>query len=384
MTISTRRNLLSGALAATALTPFAAYAQRQIDGRHAVIEIGSSGVKATALRFDREAVLEPPEAGSPMADGQSRAERYRANTLASFTDDPVVRDPAQIGQAVDAVAQAVRLMRGAPADVPRENIQIVGSSSVAALNHRPELEQALARRNLTVNFVSAADEAELTFRWIVLPHRWMQAALVDVGSGNTKGGYINNTGAFTTFRPFEIPFGSRGLAERATAATSSLTPETWDQALVAAGREVVEPAFRHAANVNPGLVSRPRMYLAGGAAWALATFMHPEASVTEPNWVRLNRRDITAFRDLVFANPDAAVEQRLTRIVDPQTRQDAQSLVANVRERIAPQQMKAGAEIMALAARHFNIPQKEAIFFSKEALYAWPTMYLLRTLGLER
>lgn len=385
MKSDTTRRLLLGVALGASLAPFSVLAQTPLSGRYGIVEIGSSGVKATAISFDREAVLEPSEPGSPGSDGLSRAERYRTNTLGSFTDDPIVRDAGQISETVRAVESAIRQLRtSSETNVPRDNIYVVASSSVAVLPHRPQLEEALMRRNIATTFISASDEAELTFRWVVLPTRWTQAVLVDVGSGNTKGGYINNTGAFTTFRAFDVPYGSRSLAERATALAASQTPDAWEQALTSAGREQVDPLLRAAASNNPGLVSRPRLYIAGGAAWALASFMHPQDSITEPNWVRLNRNDITTFRQQVFENADAAVQNRLARISDPNIRQQAETLIANVRERIAPQQMRAGAEILAIMARHFNVPGKQAIFFSKEALYAWPTMHLLRTLGAER
>lgn len=385
MKTDTNRRILLGAGLGTALAPLAVSAQTEPTGRYGIVEIGSSGVKATALSFTREEAVEPSEPGSPSSDGLSRAERYRANTLGSFTDDPVVRDAAQIPETVRAVENAIRQLRNNDSTrVARENIHVVGSSSVAELPHRAQLEAALARRNITTNFISATDEAELTFRYVVLPSRWQQAALVDVGSGNTKGGYINNSATFSSFRAFQVPFGSRGLAEQATALAANQTPAAWETALVAAGREQIEPQLRQAASANPGLASRPRLYLAGGAAWALASYMHPQDSVTEANWVRLNRNDITTFRQQISESADSAVQNRLARIADPATRQQAEQLIANVRERISSQQMRAGAEILAIMARHFNVPGKQAIFFSKEALYAWPTMYLLRTLGLER
>lgn len=209
MKTDTNRRLLLGASLGAALAPLSVRAQTPLTGRYGIVEIGSSGVKATALSFAREEAVEPSEPGSPSRDGLSRAERYRANTLGSFTDDPVVRDAAQIPETVRAVENAIRQLRNNDStNVTRENIYVVGSSSVAVLQHRPQLEQALARRNITATFISATDEAELTFRYVVLPSRWQQAVLVDVGLGNTKGGYINNTGAFSSFRAFDVPYGS--------------------------------------------------------------------------------------------------------------------------------------------------------------------------------
>lgn len=385
-----RRALLMSAGATLALLGAGAANAQSV--RYGIIEIGASGVRAAALSFSRRQLREPRGARERGGSVQTGAfERFERNVIGSFNSNPVVRDAAQVEASADAVADAIgRLQR--EFSVPRSNITVVASSSVERLSHRPQIEQALTRRGVSVDFVTARQEAEYLSRWIIPPPRWSEAVTIDIGSGNTKGGYITGTAPNWAFQAFEIPDGSRSLVERANTASHATEGAAWNRALVEAGRTYVDRIARQQMLVSPGLSDRPRAYLVGGAAWAMASVMHPAESVDEAtNWVSLQARDISAFREAAYAgtalNPsaNAGLAARLARLREssPEAEQRARDLLRQVGDAINPAQMKAGAEILSILSRRFRFAQKEALFFSKEGLYAWPTMYLIARQNLE-
>lgn len=357
--------------------------------RFGVIEIGASGVKSSALTFTR-AQLHEPRGEHERGQNAAASDRFDANIVGSFNDNPNVRDPAQIDATVDSVARAqVRLHD--EFNVANDKIVVVGSSSVDALGHRDRLLAALRQRRIDVDFVTPAQEAEYLFRWIVLPNRWNQAMTIDIGSGNTKGGYILNPGPHEGFQSFNIPDGSRSLAQRTDAASHNAEGQAWNNALVAQAATFIDGPARQQLNNSPALDQMERCYLVGGAAWAMTSVMHPGESVDDStHWVALSFRDISAFREVAYAgvaidpdhNPGLAARLARLRSQSPDAEQRARALLRQVGAAISPSQMKAGAEILSVLSRRFNFAGKDVLSFSKEGLYAWSTMYLLTKLNM--
>lgn len=381
-----RRALIAGGGATALLWSTEAQAQAG-QTRYGVVEIGASGVKVTAFSFARGSAREP-RGGRDRATS-STYERYESSVVASFNENPVARDIEQVDATVQSVLTAIsRLQR--EHNVPRNNIVTVGSSSVAAVSHSGRLADALRARNVDLEYISAAQEAELVARWIVPATRYDQAMIVDVGSGNTKGGFIVGTPPNTGFEAFEMRYGSRSLVARVDGLNGN-NARNWNATLVTAARRDIGGEARAAVARNPGFATRPRAYLVGGAVWALAAVMHPGPSV-DPNthWVPLTTRDIAAFREAAFAdrafnietNTGLAARLSTLRSTNPALETEARALVQRVSEVIAPNQARAGAEILSVLSREFRFGQKQALFFSKEGLYAWPSMYLLRRLNI--
>lgn len=357
--------------------------------RFGVIEIGASGVKSSALTFTR-AQLREPRGEHERGQAAAASDRFDANVVGSFNDNPNVRDPGQIAATVDSVARAQTRLHD-EFNVTTANIVVVGSSSVDALAHRNRLLDALRQRNIDVDFVTPAQEAEYLFRWIVLPNRRDQAMTIDIGSGNTKGGYLLNPGPHEAFQAFNIADGSRSLAQRTDAASHNAEGQVWNNVLVAQATQFIDGPARTQLNNSPALDQMPRCYLVGGAAWAMTSVMHPGESVDDnTHWVTLNFRDISAFREVAYAgvaldpdqNPGLAARLARLRSQSPDAEQRARALLRQVGGAISPSQMKAGAEILSILSRRFNFEHKQALSFSKEGLYAWSTMYLLTKLNM--
>ncbi|MFZ1261533.1 MAG: tetratricopeptide repeat protein, partial [Chitinophagaceae bacterium] len=61
---------------------------------------------------------------------------------------------------------------------------------------------------IKINYITVEQEAELSFKGIVPSNSRLSANQLDVGSGNTKGGYIN---ASKTFIPVTFPLGTKSF-----------------------------------------------------------------------------------------------------------------------------------------------------------------------------
>lgn len=257
---------VAGALAATP-------ASAPPPALYAAIDLGSRGIKAFLYAFVAE------------ADGLDARVLYQSDirtTLVSGADgrrftEAGIRDAsraaAELAKALDAEARK----RGQPVTT-----YIIGSSGVAAFDNREALKQAVEQATgLTMSFIDAAQEARYATLAAVPLQRRPQGVAVDIGSGNTKIGCI--AGARAESR--EIGHGTVKL--RKAAAEGGTTEADFLAALERIVAAEVRPA------VQGCVLERSHLYWVGGAAWATATFTHPEAALQ--SYVPLTTADLDDF-----------------------------------------------------------------------------------------
>lgn len=243
------------------------------------IDLGSSGTKAALYSFK-------DGAPKPVLDRTINTKLVSSMSDSRFT-------PAGIDDAANAAKQLIADMKTAAAEKHLgdiESVYILGSSGVARAENKDELAAAVKKATgVDMQFVDAKQEAYYGLITAVPRKERASAVVVDIGSGNTKLGCLVGDQALHNMRSAEIAIGSK------SGRNAALKKDPND---VAAGiREVVDgdvrPAFRKESMDAPCLRNRRLIYWSGGAAWATATFMHPEA--VKNAYVKLTKKEIDAF-----------------------------------------------------------------------------------------
>jgi hypothetical protein len=217
-----------------------------------------------------------------------------------------------------------------------------------------------------MTFIDVRREAELSIEGVVPRKHTAAAVLIDVGSGNTKGGFRDgDKGAVT----FGVPYGSVTFADAAgkRAGKGSFA----DKAAALRG-EVLGPALRKAIEEKPALGKRERVYLGGGAVWALATFVRPGGR--EP-YLALTPDDIAAYHKLLLASPGEFPKADLSGVADEKARAAAAKEVERVKKTFTPEQLLAGAEILKGLSEEFGFKDKK-VFFARNAYLGWILAYV--------
>ena len=196
------------------------------------------------------------------------------------------------------------------------------------------------------------------------------ALLLDIGSGNTKGGYRDADGSCVTFG---VPYGSVTFADLIKA-HSDKGPD----AASALRQEVLVPALKKAIDAKPGLAKRDRIYLSGGAAWALATLVRPG---DRGDYVALTADDIDAYRTLLRKDPTAYPAPDLSAVADAATRAAAEKEIAQVKTVFKPEQLLAGAELLKGLSDAFDFGQGKKLFFARDAQVGWILAYVVEKAG---
>lgn len=342
---------------------------------HGGIEIGSKGVKAIALRITGE--------------GDDYTVKILYAEIVNTT--PVqTKDGRFTVEAIRDTANAVQRFRQRMVQeykVPAANLHIVVSSGLIGDNPQ-ELSAEIAKRiGQTPEFLDVDTEVQLTIAGAI-PKRyksgqtWLDnrgvSALIDIGSGNTKGGYqqlrqIAVGSAGYDFVTWGIPKGTVTFTnEISKAAGETADYATFTRRAQALSNDSLRAPLRSEIARKPGLLNRRKMYLSGGIVWAMATLLHPE---DRRSFTPLTMDDINNFYLRAAANPEALLEPDLSRITNAALRQEAEREVESVRNTFTPKNLIAGAEILRAVATEMNFANKR-LQFVRFGHLAWILSYV--------
>lgn len=355
----TRRTAISLTALALLMTErtFAATAESAGE-RFGVIEIGSSGVKPSIIRI----------VGADEPD---------IETIESLpTEETNAFDP----QNATRVAQQVKknMADMAAKGIAANRLIVVGSSGVAdSADARTAVRDAVKQETgLDLAFVSVDKEVEYTFDGVVnlkrLKHRRTQVALVDIGSGNTKGGFLvaSPTGG-EQFQIFSMPLATKTFAKL-------VQKEMKDEEFAIVARRLAESNVRPMvramiAQAGPILAQRNRVYLNGGLAWAVASTQNP---LNTDRYVPLSKAAIDRFCKLAVTDQKALFEVDTTGITNPTHKK----LISGDLTRLSsgkvfqPDEYVAGAELLRVIAEEMHLADK-ILFFPRPGRIAWVIGY---------
>lgn len=347
------------------------------------IEIGSKGVKATAIKV------------SPGPEGLDVKLVYGEvinTTLMKLKDNRFA--PEIIDETVAAVHKLMTKM--IEHRVPVERINVVGSSGLRAENPQDVVKAVKEKTGKEMNFLDVESEVQLSIvgtipQRVRLKKRWIDnreiSLLLDIGSGNTKGGYQNTRQ--TTDRSKEFDYVTVGVPQGTVSFTNEITRnlgadqdlQTFAKKAVELRPTVVQGALRNEMERKPGLVNRPRVYLSGGAVWAMTTMLHPE---DRRAYVPLTEADINRFYTIAVSHPEQ-LQQFFSpdlsgRVPDPAVRKEIQKDLDALRNTFTPQNLIAGAVILKSVSDEFGLSSKR-VRFARNGYLSWILSYV--RLGVE-
>ncbi len=347
---------------------------------YAGIDIGSSGVKLAIFRTTYENGFYAKDIRSkPLAPNVTLV----SGTAQSF----------QAGQDImKAYLDSIRHY-----NIPADRVYIAFSSGInETLGKTPEkriklYEQlsSLIAKNLpnsqkvTIDTtMTAAREAEL-FMVGAMPRKfWATASCIDIGSGNTKGGYYDRNSGRTdyTFHPVSFPYGTKTLANLIDN-KRSLSIDAYREEALRVIKALADTTINVEFNMaSPGLQQRRTVGFGGGIAWAIATYLHPERAGNTA--VPLLAGDVERFKKLALTDYQTLIHPDLTNLTDPVVRAKAEADVNNVQAQFNEKQIIAGALLMdAIFHAYANTSVAKRFVFIRDSDIGWVTGKFLESLN---
>ncbi len=249
---------------------------------YGAIDLGSKGTKASLYSFVTE------------EDGRNPfvvfSKTINTKLVSSMSNGAFTSDG--IADAVNAVKQEVDAMKAQAEQqgITVDTYYVVGSSGVAKATNKQDLVAAVkSATDIDMDFVSASDEGYYGLLSAVPLSRRPISMYVDIGSGNTKLGCLVGEADPSSFKSAEIIYGSVSGRNEAI----HRDPNDLDVGIASVAADVTSSYGNQSRDV-PCLRNRQRIYWTGGAAWATATFTHPEKEMS--GWVTITKHDLDTFQ----------------------------------------------------------------------------------------
>lgn len=329
---------------------------------YAGIEIGARGIKLSVIEVK-------------LTNGEND---YALKLDTSINTDAAALSYQSEKETHDAIGILYRILRER-FDVPANRVHIVISSGLKQdldKYNKVEYFANIVRPKeldpkIRINYITVEEEAQLSFKGIVPQMNRLTANQLDVGSGNTKGGYLNNSRSFI---PVTFPLGTKSfqrLLESRIENNLSLYDyrKAAEKLIIDSLGRMVIYQFRD----KTELKSRETIYLSGGIVWCIASLMHPE--LIKQNHVELTLQDIQDFQNMVTTDFEVLTKPELSKL----SAEDKAASLANIKRVLNTYDQRAllaGSIWLAELIEQLNNPGKKLIF-PRYAYVGWISGYIM-------
>jgi tetratricopeptide (TPR) repeat protein len=308
------------------------------------VEIGSKGVKAQAYRIGLK--------GDEFYDLQEVFRESINTTIIAGVKETGAFSKDGIEETAQTVKTLIEKLK--EKGVPGDNIFVVTSSAISSVKNRDELAKRVEElTGYKVEFLTVKDEVLYGIAGAVPPKYFYNSIFVDVGSGNTKIGYLEKVGGSINVRSFELLYGTVSLTERASKG------KDFRRELAEVLSKEVEPVLKREAQKNPAYLNRKNVFLVGGIVWAITTLQKPEQ--VEEAYVRLSSLDIKNFMQAIPKNPDRVLNPDLSNL-KPELRDKAKKQIEKVKDVFSVDNLYAGGMLLESLGKGLKFEKRNLLF----------------------
>ena len=225
-----------------------------------------------------------------------------------------------------------------------------------------------------IMYVTPEQEAELSFIGIVPQKNRYTNNQLDIGSGNTKGGFFTGNKKFV---PVNFTLGTKSFQRLVDAKMQG----NLDAFLKTAEQIIKDSLIKVMTDelvTKPDFKARETLYLSGGIVWSVASLMHPHSAAVN-NYTELSSSDITAFRKKVFSDYSGLLQPDIAAIQNADEAKAIQKNIARVANTYDQRALLAGAVWLDELIKQINTinPGKKFIF-PKYAYVGWISGYIIK------
>jgi hypothetical protein len=344
---------------------------------YAGIDIGSRGVKMTIVKIGKNATntgsltsLKDTSVNTDFIAFTPESFTATLNGLVNFYNLALTKyniPPAKIFAAVSS---------GIKGQAEKEN----KTAKITALIDSFKIAINEPERNVGV--IDALEEAKLSHLGIVPESRRYTTFLIDIGSGNTKGGYFKN-GNTKELKLFMLNWGTRTIANATEKRLDDdITMPNYKKQLtrVLAGDPNSEIVF--AVNESGAYNMNDNFAFSGGIAWASATYLFPE--LIDNSVVPVTFEELVKLQDKILNNYPSLSPDRVSKIVTDKNinKNNIVIEVQKVQKVFDQKSMLSGLSLLINIVRQFEGSQeKKKFFLVKNGQVGWISAYVNRAIN---
>lgn len=225
--------------------------------------------------------------------------------------------------------------------------------------------------------VDVREEARLSHLGIVPDSRRYSTFLIDIGSGNTKGGYFPN-GNTNDLKLFQLNWGTKSTANATEIrceedkTVSNFGKQLFRVLEGAANTEVI-----YAVNESGAYNMSDYVAFSGGIAWSVATLIHPE--LLENSVVPVTYGEVEKFNELLYNKYNSLSEGAIVKTITDKTMDIAaiSKEVKRVHQVFDQKSLMAGTGLLLKIMRQFEgIYEKKQFYLVKNGQVGWVSAYV--------
>ncbi|MGI8583179.1 MAG: hypothetical protein ACR2KX_13335 [Chitinophagaceae bacterium] len=272
--------------------------------------------------------------------------------------------------------------------IPVERIFIVFSSGVKTQAEKEnkfswikELSDSfrllIREPNKQLSVIDVIEEARLSHLGIIPETKRYTTFLIDIGSGNTKGGYFPN-GNTKDLKLFQLTWGTKSVAnetEKRCAEDKSVANFNRQLYRVLAGDANSEIIY--AVNSSGAYNMSDYIAFSGGIAWSVATLLYPE--LIENSVVPVTYDEVVKFIDRMYKNYGSLSNESIVKTINDKTL-DIEAIgkeVKRVNQVFDQKSLMAGAALLLKIMRQFEgIYEKKQFYLVKSGQVGWISAYV--------
>ena len=243
-------------------------------------------------------------------------------------------------------------------------IYIVASSGVGmAKNTDVLVNKIFELTTKKIEIISSQLESKLSFKGCIPPKLYNDALLIDIGGGNTKGGYVDVINdENTVFFPINLNLGTVTLTEKINKKGNVEQINQFTNESISY-RKTLEIEVVEMLKQRPLTLNKKSIYTSGGAVWAFYT-LHT-GTVAPDNYNRYTLEDVQDYNELIQYN-----YQKFVEIAKTDTE------VAAVLKTYSQKHLISANNILLTTLQNIPDIASKKIVFVKQGQIAWLLSYV--------
>ena len=233
-----------------------------------------------------------------------------------------------------------------------------------------------------VEIIDVLQEARLSHLGIVPESRRFNTFLIDIGSGNTKGGYFPG-GNTNDFKLFQLSWGTKSTANAVEKRLEddqtmyNFSKQLYRVLAGSANDEIV-----YAVNLSGAYNMSDNIAFSGGIAWSVATLISPE--LLENPVIPVTYDEVEKFYDRIYRNYSSLSETEIVKLLNDPALNNASIAreVKRVNKVFDQQSLLAGTGLLLKIMRQFEgIYEKKQFYLVKNGQVGWISAYVDQTIS---
>lgn len=224
--------------------------------------------------------------------------------------------------------------------------------------------------------IDVKQEAFLSHLGIVPESRRYSTFLIDIGSGNTKGGYFPY-GNTKEFYLFQLNWGTKSTANAAEKRMEDdKSLNNYQKHLTRVLSQAENQDIVYAVNASGAYPLSDYIAFSGGAAWAVANLMHPE--LVENAVVPVTFDEVVKFYEKLYINFSSYSPENLARVGTDDAEKAAIMKIAKTVHGVFDQKsLMGGAGLLMKIMRQFaSIYETKQFYLVKNGQVGWISAYV--------